>query len=205
MTAIKKNGYILRGERTRKKILDAAKEVFLEKGYKETTVTLISDKAEIGYGTVYSHFPTGKDAVLLHIMEDIMSEFYRVASVTYTPTNKEEAFPFTLNNIVNFLELAKVHQSLLALFYDAFGQSQILRSRWEEISERFIERIAKNVDIVKEMGLIRNPNYNSRVVAGTLYYPSEHVLWEIATGKIEKDYREIASDIAEVYTYGLFK
>ncbi|MTD30721.1 TetR/AcrR family transcriptional regulator [Planomicrobium sp. YIM 101495] len=205
MATEKKNGYVLRGERSRKKILDGAKEVFLEKGFKEATVTLIAERANTGYGTVYSHFPAGKEEVLLNIMEDIMGDFYGVASVTYTPKNKEEAFAFTYQNVVNFLHLATVHQQWLALFYEAFGQSDLLRTRWEEITERFIVRISKNVDIVREMGLIRNPDYDSRVVAGALYYPGQHYLWEIALGRVTKDYKEIASDIAEVYTYGLFQ
>jgi AcrR family transcriptional regulator len=205
MTTEKKNGYVLRYERTRKKILDAAREIFRENGYKETTVTLIAERAGVGYGTVYSHFSLGKDGLLLHIMEDIMGEFYEIASVAYTPNSKEEAYEFTLNNITTFLKLATVHQQLLALFYEAFGHSEIIRTRWEEITERFIERISKNVEIVKSKGLSRNPNYDARVVAGSLYYPGEKFLWKIALGKTEKDYQEIGKNIAEVYTYGLFK
>lgn len=205
MAVEKKNGYEIRAERTRKKILDASREVFLEKSYRDTTITLIAEKAGVGYGTVYSHFKNGKDEVLMNIMEDIMEDFYQVASGEYTPNTKEEALQFTTKNITDFLELAIIHKEWLALFYKAFGHSEIILNRWEEITERFIERISKNVELVKERGDSRNPNYDSRIVAGSLYYPGEKFLWKIALGKTTQDHTEIARNIAEIYNYGLYK
>ena len=177
----------------------------MEKGFKEATVTLIAEEAGLGYGTVYSHFPTGKDQVLLTIMEEVMHHFYKIAEMEYTPNSKEEAFQFTLNNTTNFLKLAVEHQKLLALFYEAIGLSSLIRLKWEEITESFIDRIAKNVLIVKEKGLIRNPNFDPRVIAGSLYYPGEQYLWKIALNKTNKSYEDISRDIAEIYTYGLYK
>lgn len=205
MAMVKKNGYTLRSERTQEKILKAAQTVFSEKGYKETTVSLIAEQAKIGYGTVYAHFPAGKDEVLLEIMEGIMEEFYEIATAEYTPNSKEEAFKFTLANTVSFLRLATIHRDWLALFHEAFGHSEMVRVRWDDITERFIDRIAKNVDIVKAKGLSRNPHYDSRVVAGSLYYPAEKYVWKIARGRSGQSFEEIARNIAEVYTYGLYK
>lgn len=205
MAIAKKNGNTGRSGRTREKILGAARTVFGEKGYKETTVALIAAQAKIGYGTVYAHFPAGKDEVLLEIMEDIMGEFYEIATAEYTPNSKEEAFQFTLANTRSFLGLASLHRDWLALFYEAFGHSEMVRVRWDEITERFIGRIAKNVDIVKAKGLSRNPHYDSRVVAGSLYYPAEKYVWKIALGKNLQSAEDIAHNIVELYTYGLFK
>src|SRR5699024_3703797 len=135
------------------KIIIAAKEVFLENGFKNTTVTLIAKRAQIGYGTVYLHFPSGKDEVLLHIMGDIMDKFYTIAELEYTPTNKHEAYQFTLNNTTNFLRLAVEHKKLLAVIHEAIGFSPLIRFKWDEIIERFIIRVSQNIMIVKEKGL----------------------------------------------------
>ncbi|MFD1863173.1 TetR/AcrR family transcriptional regulator [Planococcus chinensis] len=205
MAMAKKDSMTERGGRTREKILGAAREVFSESGYKDTTVSLIASRAKIGYGTVYAHFPAGKDEVLLEIMEDIMGDFYEIATAEYTPASKEEAFRFTLANTKSFLGLASLHRDWLALFYEAFGQSEMVRVRWDEITERFIARIAKNVDIVKAKGLSRNPHYDSLVIAGSLYYPAEKYVWKIALGKNAQSAEEIAHNIVELYTYGLFK
>jgi AcrR family transcriptional regulator len=45
-------------QRTRMRIVDAAKEAFVEKGYATTTMSHIADRAGIGRATLYLHFTT---------------------------------------------------------------------------------------------------------------------------------------------------
>lgn len=201
---MKKSGYVLRQERTRGKIINGARSVFLEKGFTDATVTQIAKEAGVGYGSVYVHFPSGKEDVFLAILETVMSEFYSVASIDYTPRCVEEAIIFTRKNIEDFLELALSHRDELSVFYEAIGQSAAVRAKWEEISDRFIDRISKNVDFVKSQGMARNPNYDSKIVAGTLYYPGERFLWKLTHDQETLDYREIALHISQVYNYGLY-
>lgn len=205
MTFKRKNRQELRSEITRAKIIDSAKIIFLEQGFNHATVNLIAKEAKIGYGTVYSHFPSGKDEVLLHIIEEIMHYFYEIAETVYTPKNNEEAYNFTLKNTTDFLKLAVIHRDILAVFYEAIGMSNLIRFKWESIIDEFINRVAKNVVIVKEIGLIKNENYNPHIVAGSLIYPGEKFLWKIAQRKVKIDYEEIAKNVAGIYTYGLFK
>lgn len=202
---VKKNGYELRQERTREKILVGGQKIFLEKGFKEATVSQIAKEAGVGYGSVYVHFPNGKEDVFLTILDAVMDEFYAVATVTYTPKTVEEAIRFTTNNVQNFLELAIKHKELLAVFYEAIGQSDAVAAKWKEISDRFIDRISKNVDEVKAIGMAQTLDYDSKVVASTLYFPGERYLWEIALGRETEDYRRVAENIAQIYNYGLYK
>jgi AcrR family transcriptional regulator len=55
-------------ERTRAAVLAAAREEFAERGYVETTVDRIADRAELTRGAVYSNFPS-KRAVYLAVLE----------------------------------------------------------------------------------------------------------------------------------------
>src|SRR5699024_1053189 len=155
-------------------------------------------------GTVYLYFPSGKDEVLLSIMGDIMGEFYKIAELEYTPTNKYEAYEFTLNNTIYFLKLAVEHRDLLAIIHEAIGYSSLIRVKWDEIIERFIIRVSQNVQIVKKKGLIHNEDCNPRVIAGSLIYPGEKFLWKIALNTTDIHYEDIAKDIAGLYTFGLF-
>lgn len=194
----------LRSENSRRKILQAAKELFLEYGYKDTTITMISKQAKLGYGTAYSHFPGGKEKILLSIMEEIMEEFYHVADVEYNVNSKEEAFPFTSQNIKNFLQLAIVHQEILAVFHEGIGQSKAIAEKWDEIMEGLIKRISCNVEKVKNKNLARDDNYDAEVVAGILTYTTERFMWKLALNKTHKDINTIAKNISKVYTYGLY-
>lgn len=55
--------------KTRKKLKEAALDVFSEKGVEATTVEDITDKADLGKGTLYRHF-ADKDEVVLTLIED---------------------------------------------------------------------------------------------------------------------------------------
>ncbi|MCC7404428.1 MAG: TetR/AcrR family transcriptional regulator [Bdellovibrionales bacterium] len=59
---------------TRKKIFATAIELFQKQGFENTTVAQITDAADVGKGTFFSHFPT-KEAVLgdigFHIVEEM--------------------------------------------------------------------------------------------------------------------------------------
>ena len=45
------------------RVLEAAEELFVEKGYDETTVAEICEAADVAYGTFFNHFP-GKSSLL---------------------------------------------------------------------------------------------------------------------------------------------
>jgi len=53
-----------RADRTRKKILEAAKTVFLERGYSGVRVEDIADAAAVSRATFYVYFPSKRDAFL---------------------------------------------------------------------------------------------------------------------------------------------
>lgn len=54
--------------RKRNRILDAAMELLLEKGYTRTTVSDVARRADMGRGTLYWHFES-KDALFLSVLE----------------------------------------------------------------------------------------------------------------------------------------
>ncbi|MDT3699806.1 MAG: TetR/AcrR family transcriptional regulator [Thermincola sp.] len=78
---------------TKEKIFNTAIDLFLQKGYEETTVDEIVEKADVAKGTFFNHFPT-KDALLSYlgqqrvaILGDLLEkEFGKVSS------SKEQIF-----------------------------------------------------------------------------------------------------------------
>lgn len=66
--------YERRRTRTRTALLRAAAELFAEKGISETTVTNITERADVGCGSPYNHFNSVEE-----IIEGIMRSFQRDA------------------------------------------------------------------------------------------------------------------------------
>jgi AcrR family transcriptional regulator len=73
------------------RILDAAAEVFLERGFEGASVDEIADVARAGKPTIYARFP-GKEALFTAVVErnvrEITSSFERIA-----PTGSRESLP----------------------------------------------------------------------------------------------------------------
>ena len=102
----------LRSRITRKLILDTALEVFLSEGYSKTTIAKISEKARVGYGTVYSHFK-GKDDILNQVVDGVLDEFYNLLDVPFSPLSVDEAFNSYHQLVLTSFRLSEQHRPLM--------------------------------------------------------------------------------------------
>jgi len=64
-----------RTARTRKAIVDAAHELFYERGYGETTIDEIADRADIAPRTFFRYFPS-KEALVFADLDELTEELY---------------------------------------------------------------------------------------------------------------------------------
>lgn len=62
----------VQGEETKKRILQAATEVFAEKSFHAATITEITERAGVAKGTLYWYF-SGKEALFVGMMEEAFS------------------------------------------------------------------------------------------------------------------------------------
>ena len=65
-----------RGERTRAEILQAASQLFIEKGYHGTSMRAIASQAGIALGNIYNHFPN-KEELFIQVLL-VRHPFYEV-------------------------------------------------------------------------------------------------------------------------------
>ena len=66
---------LVKGDRTKARILEKAKELFIEKGYSDVTMKDVCDAAELSRGGLYRHFSSTADMmVLLMDMEQETAE-----------------------------------------------------------------------------------------------------------------------------------
>ena len=55
----------------RQAMLDAARTVFAERGYRQATLEEIAERAEFGKGTLYNYFEGGKEELLFAVLDDV--------------------------------------------------------------------------------------------------------------------------------------
>ena len=68
-----------KGERTRKRLLDAAEQVFADLGYHEASIVKITEAAGVAQGTFYRYFAS-KQAVFDELIRDLNSRVRRAMS-----------------------------------------------------------------------------------------------------------------------------
>jgi len=67
-------------------MLEAAQEVFAEKGYNSATLEEVASRAEYGKGTLYNYFPGGKQEILLAIVAHFHDELCGLIERTFAET-----------------------------------------------------------------------------------------------------------------------
>lgn len=74
--------------KTRQKLIEAAKAMFSEKGFNDTTILDITNAADVSKRTFYVHFPEGKDEILAELARFSVDEV--VAEIRQTEAERED-------------------------------------------------------------------------------------------------------------------
>jgi AcrR family transcriptional regulator len=86
-----------RARRTRKKLKKAALDVFTEKSVAAATVEEITEKADVGKGTLYQHF-TDKDQIVVTLVEEAVDHLIgRIRAYDPTPETLQDILQHLLN------------------------------------------------------------------------------------------------------------
>ena len=84
-------------EATRKMILESSRELFNEQGFDKTSTRAIANRAGVGTGTVFSHFPDKSSLLIAVLLDDLNS----------TQINAMKSMPEDANVCDKFLHLAQ--------------------------------------------------------------------------------------------------
>jgi AcrR family transcriptional regulator len=86
-----------RAKRTRKKLKKAALDVFSEKSVDAATVEEITEKADVGKGTLYQHFEDKEEIVVTLVEEAVEHLIERIRSYDSAPETLEAMLEYLLN------------------------------------------------------------------------------------------------------------
>jgi AcrR family transcriptional regulator len=91
-----------RAKRTRKKLKKAALDVFSEKSVDAATVEEITEKADVGKGTLYQHFADKEQMVVTLVEEAVTHLIERMHSYEHTPETLDRMLEHLLNAHYSF-------------------------------------------------------------------------------------------------------
>ena len=127
-----------RGERTLRKILDAARDEFGERGFGESSIVGITQRAGVALGTFYTYFDS-KEALFRALVHDMSAQIRdHVAPVFRIPT---DFFDCERRALEAFLEFAKQHRDVYRIIDEAeFVDAAVYREHYETTAARIAAR-----------------------------------------------------------------
>jgi AcrR family transcriptional regulator len=140
-----------RGERTRRKILDAARTEFGTRGFADTGITEITRTAKVALGTFYTYFDS-KEEVFRALVQD-MSEQVRLA-VAPVLSEGRGTLEGEERALAAFLAFVGKHQQVYRIIDEAeFVDPAGFRAHYENTAARIAERLAEGA----AAGVMRSP------------------------------------------------
>lgn len=130
-----------RGERTRAKILEAARIEFGMKGFGETSIVGITRRARVALGTFYTYFDS-KEALFSALVRDMSGQVG--ASVAPALAGASDAIDAERRALEAFLDFARDHREVYRIIDEAeFVDPEGFRGHYEAIAARINERLAQ--------------------------------------------------------------
>lgn len=139
-------------KRTRQKILDAAIQMFSQKGYHDTRVDDIVAASGTSKGAVYFHFTSKQDIFLALV--DHLAELL-VGSLAEAITREESGVMRVSAALESCLALFSRYQHLTKIFLiQAVGLGSVFEEKQLELHDRFVQIIKGYLDQAVEEGEI---------------------------------------------------
>lgn len=160
----------LKAQRTRQRILEAARAVFAERGFAKATAEEISTRAGVGYGTFYLYF-TDKRQALHTILREIDDKLYQLGQTkgVLTKLGLGALAPIKAT-ISGFFDSFKNHVDVLKICHELSATDPDFKNQHDKVRARLVNKIKEHLLKGLELGNTRNidPEIASIALAGLI-------------------------------------
>jgi AcrR family transcriptional regulator len=133
-----------RGERTLRKILDAARDEFGERGFSDSSIVGITQRAGVALGTFYTYFDS-KEAVFQALVRDMSAQVRDHVAPAFE--GAEDAVDGERRALESFLQFAREHRDVYRIIDEAeFVEPAAYREHYETTAKRIAARLAAGRD-----------------------------------------------------------
>jgi AcrR family transcriptional regulator len=140
----------------RQQLLDAARTLFAERGYHETTVDDITRAADVAKGTFYLYFSEKREIYVEVIRSflDVIKGF--VDLVTEQTPSPSDYFDRVRRGAVGLLEMLQQNRQLARLAYrEALGVDEQLTALLQTFYREIADLEVKNLELAMQLGVVR--------------------------------------------------
>ena len=128
-------------ELTEARILQAAEEVFGDKGYANATVADVVERAQVSRGAFYLYFDNKED-VFKTLVGRAIADLFEVTTRRSTGTIRNRVAASTRN----YFEAFRRHRQVLRCLFEVSSSDDAMTRLHNEFRARFIERIRRHLE-----------------------------------------------------------
>ena len=133
-----------RGQRTLRKILDAARDEFGERGFSESSIVAITQRAGVALGTFYTYFDS-KEAVFQELVKDMSGQVRD--HVAPALQSASDAIDGERRALESFLRFARKHRHVYRIIDEAeFVEPAGFHEHYETTASRIAARLVAGRD-----------------------------------------------------------
>lgn len=163
-------------QRKRAAIIDAARQEFLARGFRDTSMDLIAERADVSKRTVYNHF-ANKEALFKAVTASLIAEMHLAITTVYDP---DQALKKQLTEIAKSeVELITSH-AYLAMFrtvlVESFASPGLVQEIMDELPEgqdpleRWIQKATNDGRLLVSDRRIASRHFYS-LLKGSFFWP----------------------------------
>ena len=187
-----------RGERTLRKILDAALEEFGERGFGDGSIVGITSRARVALGTFYTYFDS-KEAVFQALVKD-MSERVRV-TVAPALAGEVDALEKERRGLAALLQLIESNKAVYRIMDEAeFVYPEGYRRHYEGAAERILSRLregAERGELRHEESVLAEEIVAWAMMGANVFVGLRFAVWA------NEDPEEVAKVVKRLWSLGL--
>ncbi len=146
---------------TRHSILSASKNVFLTKGYAQTTIDEIAEKANVGVGTVYNYFQSKADIFITIMSDELVLDETDIPMSLVGHLKPNSVIDCVLTLVSRYLQVIKlvqkeVWQELLGAATSNPKSEKTLLDGMFQMDDRFIDKTEAMFQQLKKEQLLHH-------------------------------------------------
>lgn len=120
---------------TEQRIMDAAEELFLDRGYMLATTVKIAERAGVTHAMLHYYFRT-KEQIFLKVLDKNLNGFIGAVRPVMTATGNGNVWETLKGGITVFFDYLNTHRRLAPMLYDVLRNNpELLRSYRKSLAE----------------------------------------------------------------------
>jgi AcrR family transcriptional regulator len=186
-----------KSSQTRTQLLQAAKQVLIEKGYHDTKVVDIIERAGCGHGTFYDYFK-GKEDVLLALLERLVADMQKMGDSVKPLMDRISYDDFDGVKIViqGINEMFGRYGDLNHVYVQAAWESEAIRDIFKKFHKFFSTVLQQKIEEMQAEGKCQgmDPDVAAQIIVNAIGMTS----YAQRDGIIDKDPHAVAENLSRI-------